>query len=75
MMPNLFGMVEPITITKKQYESFIRDSERVEILKRIVKKDDYIRLDEIKSILEIEDDEPVPELKHPSTNLDDYADY
>ena len=74
-MPNLFGAAEPISITKKQYEDLIRDSERVHVLKRILKKDNYIRIDELKAILEIEDNEPVLELKHPSTNLDDYADY
>lgn len=74
-MPNLFGAAEPISITKKTYEDLIRDSERVNVLKRILKKDNYIRIDGLKAILEIEDDEQVPELKHPSTNLDDYADY
>ena len=74
-MPNLFGAAEPISITKKQYEKLIRDSERVEFLKRILKKDHYILLDVLKAVLGIEDDESVPELQHPSTNLDDYADY
>lgn len=74
-MPSLFGPVEVITITRKEYEETIRDSERVNILRRIVKASNYISLKELKAILEIEDDEIVPEIKHPSTNLDDYADY
>ena len=39
-MANKFGIEEPILITKKQYEDLIRDSERVNVLKRIVKKND-----------------------------------
>lgn len=74
-MPNLFGAAEPIAITKKHYKDLIRDSERVNVLKRIVKNNDYISLKELKAILEIEEDEAVPELKHPSVDLDDYADY
>ena len=73
-MPNLFGAAEPISITKKNYEDLIRDSERVDVLKRIVKKSNFISMKELKAVLGIEDDEPVPKLQHPSVNLDDYAD-
>lgn len=73
-MPELFGPVETITITRKEYDETIRDRERLNILRRIVKASNYISLKELKAILEIEDDEIVPELKHPSVDLDDYAD-
>lgn len=59
-MQSLFGAAEPIAITKRQYEELIRDSERVNVLKRIMKKDDYIRMDELKAVLGIEDDKQVP---------------
>lgn len=73
-MPNLFGAAEPISITKKNYEDLIRDSERVNVLKRIVAKNKFISLKELKAVLGMVEEEPVPELKHPSVNLDDYAD-
>lgn len=73
-MPSIFGPVEVITITRKEYEEAIRNSERVNSLRRILKNSNYIHLKELKAILEIEEDEIVPELKHPSADLDDYAD-
>lgn len=73
-MASLLSAAEPVSIQKSKYEELLRDSERVSVLKRIVRKKKYISLSEIRMILDMEDDAPAPEMKHPSVNLDDYAD-
>ena len=44
-----------ITIPRKEYESLVRDSERINIAKRMLKKQGFIAELELKAIFEIEE--------------------
>ena len=46
-----------ITIQKKEFESLIRDSERINIAKRLLKKQGFVSEIDIKSLFDIEESE------------------
>lgn len=46
-----------VTITKKEYENFLRESERINIVKRHMKKDGYISDSYLKIIFNFEESE------------------
>ena len=46
-----------ITIPKKEFESLIRDSERINIAKRLLKKQGFVSEIDIKSLFDIEESE------------------
>ena len=46
-----------VTITKKEYENFLRESERINIVKRHLKKDGYISDSDLKIIFNFEESE------------------
>lgn len=50
-MNGITDIVATVTVPKPEYESLVRESERLDILKSFIKKGKYITTDDIKAIL------------------------
>ena len=56
MTNGLSDVFSTVSVPKPEYEDLVRDSEKLEIIKRKVKANKYVGMEELKEILDIENE-------------------
>ena len=56
-MNGITDIVATVTVPKTEYEILVRESERLDVLKNFIKNGKYTTIDEVKSILGVEEKE------------------